>query len=995
MKNEKKCNFMRQKNLYIFLTTINLHVMQKLLLLLFFAATTNFAIGQNTTIIDYKQPDFKHLDKLCNDGTLEIGNLTSTSELMAIVYKLFAINTLENDYIDFDWSWAFYEAIERIKNTGFGASLMADPKQVKAIYNAAIPEFKAQFARMTAAERAAYLKMIDEAIVYSQQFDLEKENAELAKIEQGESSFVREKGKLNAFIYRRLAKKELTKADCVKWLKQARKDLASVKVAPNQGKAAEYILRSLNGSNNLFAGHIFGKEDEKAILVADAGGYKILWEGKTRYISSDKYIVKIADMSGDSAHFYQFGKDGKLHFIVTNVHFPYFSLSDNAGVVFNMNDKRKPSVAYVLNEQGKFERHEVARDKNFYLLTLKSGEKKIVCLSQYATRQPNLSKIKNPKQVYASDVNTSAWILDADNKLHYFNGEHYMFQQLSDKADSIKIINSDDLLLYYGQKNAEMLQANLSSKSIDKVFLPKGYNISFVRLITQVGNVKHYRLFLAGGLTGIIDENAKIIIAPEYNNIMYAEYQKNFYYYLQTPKGLLGRAKPDGTILIPPKYLELKDINIKLEPEVFCILFRNQDSLVGLMSSDGKEILPAKYRQIITNYSPNPPHLLIFEDANKKYGVMNAEFKTVIPAAYTHLDIKYITNDTSLYFTFSTDGKKEIGLLDANGKVLIAPNLSDFRVLDKRYDGENAAREPHVFLGSKNVGGGEEKHALFSTKTFKPLTDFVFTNWVWTDTILTFDPDDFMEIIQLVQSPQFYRSNNPQSNQPSDALILRQAGKQTVYDKFGKMLIPPVWDSIAFVSSKAELYYVSNNNKWGIVDAKNKPVISADCDTIYKHVEADLFFVGKAQADKRVKYALYNGKDKPCTDFVFNSGVMDTVVMFDMETFEEYKVPAVRFPGDISNDNSIILLQNDKFVVYNFNGQPIIATPYQNISYLKPDIANSAFVVINDKAQIAFFAPDGKPVSDFIYKSFDVNTSSAVKLDGTSVKINEKGQEVK
>jgi hypothetical protein len=968
--------------------------MQKLLLLLFFAATTNFAIGQNTTAINYTQLYFKDLDKLCNDGTREIGNLTSTSELMTIVYKLFAINTLKNDYVDFDWSWAFYQAIERIKNTGFGASLMADPKQVKAIYNAAIPDFKAQFARMTAAERAAYLKMIDEAIGYSQKFDLAKENADLASLESSGKSFANEKGKLNAFIYRRLAKKELTKADCVKWLKQARKDLASAKIAPNQGKAGEYILHRADGNRDLLVGHIFGKKDEKAILVADAGGYKILWEGKTEYISSDKHIVRIENLSQDSAHFYQLGKDKKLSFIVTKNNISSFvGLFDSAGVVFNMNDKRKPSEAYVLNEQGKFERHEVGRDKNFYLLTMQSGEKKIVWLNRYASQQPNLSKIKNPKQVYASDNNTAAWILDADNKLHYFKGEYYISHQLSDKADSIKIINSDDLLLYYANKNAEMLQINLSSKLIDKVLLPKGYNISFVRQISKVGNAKHYRLFLAGGLMGIIDENAKIIIAPEYNNIMYTAHPKEFYYYLRTSKGLIGRAKTDGTILIPPKYIELKDINLK--PEVFCILFRNQDSLVGLMSHDGEEILPAKYRQIITNYSAKPPHLLIFEDANKKYGVMNTEFKTIIPATYTYLDIKYITNDTSLYFTFSTDdGKKEIGLLDANGKILIAPSLSDFQVLYKRYDGENVAREPHVFLGSKNIGS-EEKYALFSTKTFKPLTDFVFTTWVSIDTIIQFDPETFMEMIQLVQYFQFYRSNNPRYSQPSDALILRQAGKQTVYDKFGKMLIPPVWDSIAFVSSKAELYYVSKNNKWGILDAKNKPFIPADYDTIYQHIKADLFFVAKAQADKSLKYAIFDAKGKPCTDFVFNSGATDSSFIFDAETFESYKIAADMYPGGTHNSNSIILLQNDKFFVYDFNGKPIIATPYQKISYLNRDIANAAFVVTNDKSQIAFFAPDGKPVSDFIYKSFDANTSSAVKLDGTSVKINEKGQEVK
>lgn len=446
-------------------------------------------------------------------------------------------------------------------------------------------------------------------------------------------------------------------------------------------------------------------------------------------------------------------------------------------------------------------------------------------------------------------------------------------------------------------------------------------------------------------------------------------------------------------MLIPPKYIELKEISINRD--MFCLLFRTQDSLVGLMSEEGKILLPAKYKQIMTNYRNSPPYMFIFQDMNQKYGAINDEFKTVISAAYTHLEINFLLNDATPYFTFSRDGKKEIGLMDINEKVLIAPILSDISPLRKMYyDGNQGFQEPNLFIGGKNIDG-KQKYALFSTKNFKQLTDFVFNTWVTTDTIFTYDPESFMETVAIAVSPMFYRYANLYSGNPAEALILRQGSKQTVYDKFGKMLVPPVWDSIRFVGDNPAFYFVSKNNKWGIIDAKNKLIIPTVYDTIYKHAQADLFFVGKAQADKRIKYALYNGKDKLCTDFIFNSGVMETVIMFDMETFEEYEVPAVRFPGDISNDNSVILLQNDKFVVYNLNGQPIIATPYQKINYLTPDIANSAFVVTNDKAQIAFFAPDGKPVSDFIYKSFDVNASSAVKLDGTIVKINEKGQEIK
>jgi hypothetical protein len=863
--------------------------MQKLLLLLCFAAA-HFAIGQNTTSIDYKQLDFKALDKLCNAQTAEAGGV---SELIGIVHNSFSFNTLFNAVINVEWSWNFDEQIQKIQTARIGALLFADPKQVKAIYKAGIAEFKTQFARMTAAERAAYLKAIDEAIVYSQQFDLAKENADLAQIEQRRGSFAREKGKINAFIYRRLAKNELTKADCIKWLKQARKDLASVKVAPKQGKESDYILQKFEYTDNLFEGYKFDNYKEKAIFTLASGSYKLLWEGKSEYINTNNHIISIASEAGDSVAFYQLGKDAKLSFITKREGYilDVMPLADFAGCVLSYygNDAK----AYLSDGNGNFEQHNVKPKRNFYWLTLKSGEKKMFWTQDYAKQQPDWSKIKNPKQLYQSNNSCTAWLLDADNKLYYLSGQDYISYQISEKIDSITTTNlgEDYLLLYYANKNTELLKANLQTKAIEKHISPQNYGYKAIEPI----NSEHYLFTIAGGLIGVFDKYGKIILAPEYAKIEAETSEKGSYYKLTTANGLHGRAKIDGTILIPAKYIEVT--NISINRDVFWFLVRTPDSLAGLMSGDGKELLPVKYRNFISNYSFKPPYILIFEDANKKYGAMNAELKTVIPAAYTYLETNFLLNDTTLHFTFSIDGKKEIGLLDANGKVLISPNLSELPLFPTaETDGDNVRMLSNIFCGSKVIGG-EQKYALFSAKTYKPITDFIFNTWSFKDTTVTFKPYTSTETVTIVESVIFYQHRAPYLATDTTDLILRQGGKQTVYDNFGKMLVPPVWDSIGFVAGNTGLYYVSNNNKWGVIDSKNNLIIAADCDVIYKHPQADFFFVGKAQADKSLKYAI--------------------------------------------------------------------------------------------------FAPDGKPVTEFIYKSFDANTSSAVKLDDTSVKINEKGQEVK
>jgi hypothetical protein len=106
------------------------------------------------------------------------------------------------------------------------------------IYNWAIPYYKNAFADMSVPEQDDYLTLLNETKLYAENFDLKKETTDLIAMQDG---FANTKGKLKAFVFRRIHNKELTKEECIAWVSKIISDLSSVK-KQHPTAADNYVL---------------------------------------------------------------------------------------------------------------------------------------------------------------------------------------------------------------------------------------------------------------------------------------------------------------------------------------------------------------------------------------------------------------------------------------------------------------------------------------------------------------------------------------------------------------------------------------------------------------------------------------------------------------------------------------------------------------------------------------------------------------------------------
>lgn len=117
------------------------------------------------------------------------------------------------------------------------------------IYAWAMPSYQNAFSVMSVPEQDDYLKLLEETKAYAVNFDLKKEKHDLDSLQ---NEFTSVKGKLNAFVYRRIANNELTKAACISWLNKIISDLQSVK-RKTATPADNYVLYSAMDGNYFLA----------------------------------------------------------------------------------------------------------------------------------------------------------------------------------------------------------------------------------------------------------------------------------------------------------------------------------------------------------------------------------------------------------------------------------------------------------------------------------------------------------------------------------------------------------------------------------------------------------------------------------------------------------------------------------------------------------------------------------------------------------------------
>ena len=106
------------------------------------------------------------------------------------------------------------------------------------IYSWAMPYYQSAFEQMSVPEQNDYLALLNEAKTYTQNFDLARETNDLRLMAD---TFAFHKGKLQAFIFRRIYNGELSKEECIAWVSKIISDLSSVKTQ-HAGEIDNYVV---------------------------------------------------------------------------------------------------------------------------------------------------------------------------------------------------------------------------------------------------------------------------------------------------------------------------------------------------------------------------------------------------------------------------------------------------------------------------------------------------------------------------------------------------------------------------------------------------------------------------------------------------------------------------------------------------------------------------------------------------------------------------------
>ncbi len=580
--------------------------MKKLLFLLTLCSHVFLIQAQNTTLLDKEEPKFPDLSSYCVE---ELKKLDNINNLVQQGYQQFSRSHIQYSYgipkIKFHFS-RYNSKLKEVR--AIAQDLFKNRKQLKALYDAALPVFVEQFKRMTPREQQGYINELQRGLAYIKAFDPEKEKADLERITKEGKRFDDEKGMLNAFIYRRLVNDGISKKEGLYWLKRMKKSLSAHRSKATKTED-EYFLEFTSTQNkNIVRGRIFGtnqvavfeKKEGQYQLVPIEEGLRYYWKGAT-YEDKAWFVFETAE-GNYKIYLFRTGK-APLAIGETYTESEVGALEwrsfqqQNAWSMGSYKDGVQ--LLYAFNKEGKLEKNilsdqaeEIALDENhprarLFLFQFKSGERQLL----YNKNIKGLDALTTSTQkIYRRDNTTyqqEYWITDDQNKLYFCSLRQGKLVEFGtkDAIKSVKVVDNDKTIIKYQTGHADLYLFD-RKRNIKEVPLPKEFDIANAKhawYIERKGTkqVKAYYITLANDLIGVIDENGKIVLAPEYESI---DLQRNMVYIKKA--GKWGLAEKNGKVVLTPAYE-----SIKVNEQGFLI---KESGKWGQLDKNGKTIIAPK-----------------------------------------------------------------------------------------------------------------------------------------------------------------------------------------------------------------------------------------------------------------------------------------------------------------------------------------------------------------------------------------------------------------
>lgn len=215
--------------------------MKKLLFLILFVPS--FVGAQNSDLID---KEHQELPDISEKVPASVNKLISPNEYFKNGLKFFTSSTIRYSYPNVTFpatfmpfwqsTWEPRNEMQPVKEAFFKDKDFWEP-----LYQTTMPLYQERLKNMPVAAAEKIIGKLEESLEYAKNFDLAKEKAYLDGLGKRAYEFVSERGKMNAFIYRRIANQEMSKQEVVKWMERIVKDFKAV-MPETKAKVDNYII---------------------------------------------------------------------------------------------------------------------------------------------------------------------------------------------------------------------------------------------------------------------------------------------------------------------------------------------------------------------------------------------------------------------------------------------------------------------------------------------------------------------------------------------------------------------------------------------------------------------------------------------------------------------------------------------------------------------------------------------------------------------------------
>lgn len=533
------------------------------------------------------------------------------------------------------------------------------------VYQMTMPIYQKRLSNMPLIASEKIVGELEKGLEYAKSFDLKKEKAYLDGLGEKNYLFKRQKGKMNAFIYRRIANKEMSKAEVIKWMERIIKDFKAVIPKAKEELDNYIIFRGLYSSkdNDYYWGYEYqtkyDRENRKHMLFKKEGDnylplssledqFEYKWQSKNQPLAltlnkkngtKGLYLFSKDEASGKT-RMQAFGEDKGIKDIFEFSGLKALKLVAEDGsmdILYNL-QKEKADIypiqfpVSIIEEFKELNRYFILSAKGGGLLLKSIGEK------------DELKFVLEEKLPEA--VNSVARVLST-NPVDPFGTEPKRIQEL------FKLKSADKTYLWQLDRDREQwTKITLEVDDFSEISILENGNY----LITKKGK------------TGILDKKGKIIFEPKYIRII--PVKDNFVVVSDKEKAAFFDAKgkaltdfkfdaPLETFFDPETFEESMQPKITVNEKSGMVTFYKQlDGLsevptyrLMIYNEKGEEVIPPKYDYIGEAYTDkqNITYYIVSKEVGEvnpeleqvppgKYGVINSLGKRVIPFKYTQMD---------------------------------------------------------------------------------------------------------------------------------------------------------------------------------------------------------------------------------------------------------------------------------------------------------------------------------------------------------------------